>query len=79
MKMTARDVRYHLKSIMEAVERGEDVVITKRGKPKARIVRLETSKKLGKEENPFVGMWKDRKDLQDVKSYVRMIRRGRVR
>ena len=77
MKATVRDMRYHLKSIMEAVERGEDVLITKRGKAKARIVPAGSRGDAGHGENPFIGMWRDREDMKDVRSYVRRIRKGR--
>lgn len=77
MKASARDIRYHLKSVMEAVERGEEVLITKRGKVKAKIVPVESRGDLEAGENPFVGMWRDRKDMQDVRKYVRGLRKGR--
>jgi prevent-host-death family protein len=79
MKATVRELRYHLKSVMEAVDRGEDVVITKRGKPKAKMVCLGSAGGRVCEENPFVGMWRSRRDMKDVESYVRKIRRGRFR
>jgi antitoxin (DNA-binding transcriptional repressor) of toxin-antitoxin stability system len=62
---------------MEAVERGEDVIITNRGKAKAKLVRLASGEVADGEENPFVGMWRHRQDMKDVRSYVRRIRRGR--
>jgi len=77
MKATAKDLRYNLKNILEFVDRGEEVLITNRGKVKARIVPA------GKElsdprNNPFIGIWKDRPDMQDVEQYVRDLRKGRV-
>jgi antitoxin (DNA-binding transcriptional repressor) of toxin-antitoxin stability system len=33
------EVKAHLSAVLEAVERGEQVIITKRGKPVARILR----------------------------------------
>ena len=77
MKASSRDLRYHLKSIMDAVDRGESVLITHRGKPRAKIIPIGAEKDAPEEENPFVGMWKDRKDMRDVRSYVRATRRGR--
>ena len=78
VKATAREMRYHLKSVMEAVERGEEVYITNRGKIKARIVRARTTKRATEQENPFVGMWRDREDMKNVAAYVRRIRKGRA-
>ena len=77
MKASSRDLRYHLKSVMEAVDRGESVLITHRGKPRAKIVPVADEDD-SNAENPFVGMWRDREDMKDVRSYVRTLRRGRL-
>jgi prevent-host-death family protein len=80
MNATARDMRYHLKSVMQAVERGEEVFITNRGRIKARILAVNSrasQASAAEEKNPFVGMWRDRDEIRDVKTYVRRIRRGR--
>ncbi len=77
MKATAKDLRYNLKGVMESVDRGEEVLITNRGRVKARIVPV--GKKTGGDEpNPFVGMWKDRDGMEGVDAYVRELRRGRT-
>ena len=76
MKATAKDLRYNLKGIMESVDRGEEVLITNRGRVKARIVPAGTGIEKG-EENPFVGMWKDRTEMKDVDAHVRELRKGR--
>lgn len=76
MKATAKDLRYNLKNILESVGRGEEVLITNRGKVKARIVSAETQPDK-KRQNHFVGMWKNREDMQDVETYVRNVRKGR--
>jgi len=67
---------YNLKNILESVGRGEEVLITNRGQIKARIVPSEQLRSK-KEKNPFVGMWKDRTDMNDVETYVRELRKGR--
>ncbi|MDF7824442.1 type II toxin-antitoxin system prevent-host-death family antitoxin [Pontiellaceae bacterium B12227] len=77
MKATAKDLRYNLKNIMESVDRGEEVLITNRGKIKARILPVDGEQAEG-QVNPMVGMWSERKDMQDVDSYVRGLRKGRV-
>lgn len=76
MKATAKDLRYNLKNILESVDRGEEVLITNRGRIKARIVSAE-EKSESPEKNDFVGMWKDRDDIQNVDEYVRTLRKGR--
>ena len=44
---TLREAQHHLSKIVLEVEKGEEVTITRRGKPVVRIVPLET------EEKPF--------------------------
>ncbi len=45
MKATAKELRVHSKELLDAVSRGEDVVITFRGKPCAKLVPYEKSDK----------------------------------
>jgi len=45
---TLREAQHHLSKIVVEVEKGEEVTITRRGKPVVRIVPLET------EEDPFL-------------------------
>jgi len=44
MKATAKDLRFHSKELIETVNRGEEVVITFRGKPCAKLVPFEDKK-----------------------------------
>ncbi|MBF0290415.1 MAG: type II toxin-antitoxin system prevent-host-death family antitoxin [SAR324 cluster bacterium] len=76
MQATSKDLRFHTKEILDTAMRGEEVIITYHGKPCAKIIPIEDSSQENK-ENEFCGMWKDRNDMEDVKSYVRNIRRGR--
>lgn len=41
MRVPIRDLRNNTRSVIEAVERGVDVVLTRRGHPIARIVPME--------------------------------------
>ena len=45
MKTTAKDLRLHTKRILEAVNRGQEVTITHRGKARAKIVPMRTARK----------------------------------
>ena len=76
MQATSKDLRFHTKEILDAAGRGEEVVITYRGKPCAKVVPLESPETHHK-TNEFCGMWKDRKDIKDVESHVRNLRQGR--
>ncbi|MFA5922081.1 MAG: type II toxin-antitoxin system Phd/YefM family antitoxin [Methylobacter sp.] len=79
MKATAKDLRIHSKGLLEAVSRGEDVVITFRGKPCARLVPYEKTDKpiaLDNDDDLF-GIWADRIDIESVEEYVQSLRKGR--
>ena len=75
MKATAKDLRFHSRELLDTVNRGEEVVITYRGKPCAKLVPYKEGKKIKKDE--LFGIWKDNEDVQNVEEYVRNLRRGR--
>ena len=76
MKATAKDLRFHSKELLDTVNRGEDVIITFRGKPCAKLIPYRETK--GKiKENELFGIWKDNDIVQDVDEYVRRLRKGR--
>ena len=78
MKATAKDLRFHSKELLESVERGEEVIITYRGKPRAKLIPIRTKKNnFPKKENQLFGIWKDNESVSDVANYVRNVRKGR--
>lgn len=78
MKATAKDLRFHSKELLDTVNRGEEVVITYRGKPCAKLVPYEhTDINKSKLKNEFFGIWKDNNEVNDINKYVRKIRKGR--
>lgn len=44
--VSLRDANQHLSRYVEAVERGEEIIITRRGKPVAKITRIVTAQRL---------------------------------
>lgn len=76
MKATAKDLRFHSKELLDTVSRGEEVVITFRGKPRAKLVPY-TDEKEKDINNQLFGIWKDNDAIQGVDEYVRALRRGR--
>ena len=71
-----RSLRTRTGEILACVDRGESVVITYRGKPRAKLVGIEQidhRKRMPREIAGF-GMWKDREDLQDVDAFVQGLR-----
>ena len=77
MHATARDLRTHAKKLLEAVDRGEEIVITHRGKPRARLVPLAGAAREEGEAPALFGLWRDHEAVRDVGSYVRRLRQSR--
>jgi prevent-host-death family protein len=75
MNATAKDLRFHSKDLLDTVSRGEEVIITFRGKPCAKLIPFEAVKRTSK--NGFFGIWKDDERTKNVDNYVRELRKGR--
>ena len=76
MKATAKDLRFQTRELLNTVCRGEEVVITYRGKPCAKLVPYQKEgKKI--EKNKLFGIWNDHENIHDVGKYVRNLRRDR--
>jgi len=76
MKATAKDLRFHSKELIDTVKRGEEVVITFRGKPCAKLVPLDNHKESVIKSDLF-GIWKDHDQSTSVDEYLRNLRKGR--
>jgi len=76
MEATAKDLRFHSTELLNTVKRGEEVTITFRGKPCAKLVPIEDNEELI-EKNELFGIWKDNKETEEVDNYVRNLRKGR--
>ena len=78
MRATAKDMRFHTREILDAVSRGEEVVITFRGRPKAKIVPLRGDRSPRERPGRLFGIWSDHPDVDSVDVYIRKIRIGRL-
>jgi prevent-host-death family protein len=76
MKATAKDLRFNSKGLLDTVNRGEEVVITFRGKPCAKLIPYREQNE-GTIKNELFGIWKDNEKVQDIDEYVRGLRKGR--
>ena len=79
MEVTAKGLRTRVREVLDCVDRGETVVVTYRGKPRARLVKIESVP--AATATPGIagfGMWKDRADLADVEGFVQNLRRPRA-
>ncbi len=78
MNVTILDLRKNMKKVLHALDNGESITLTYRGKKKAMIVSCDTkSLKQSAADHPAFGMWSDRNDMSDVNGFVRNIRKGR--
>jgi antitoxin (DNA-binding transcriptional repressor) of toxin-antitoxin stability system len=77
VEATTKDLRLHTAEILAAADRGEEVIITYRGRRRAVIRRwVETaSERTPVARNPAFGLWQDREG--DVDEEVRRLRRRR--
>lgn len=77
MKATAKDLRFHTKEVLDSIGRGEEVIITYRGKPYARLIPFNQSEIVDDFPNPLRGIWEDRDDIIDIDAYIDDLRQGR--
>ena len=79
MKATAKDLRFHSKELLDTVRRGEEVLITYRGKPYAKLVPIEDDIAQSDTESPeLFGIWADHDHVGSVKDFVDRARESRV-
>ncbi|MEX2535891.1 MAG: hypothetical protein WD273_09885 [Trueperaceae bacterium] len=63
---------------METVALGEEVIISYRGQPKARLTAIGNAAASGTvEDSPLFGMWRDRETVEDVNSHIERLRKSR--
>ena len=79
MRATAKDLRFNVRELLDAVGRGEEVIITYRGKPCAKLVPLEANAdaESSSEHPALFGIWQDNPAVEDVSGYVDEQRRRR--
>lgn len=76
MKARIVDLRYRMKDVLKAVDRGETVTVLYRGKEKARLVPIGAAPKTALRSDPAFGMWAQRKEVSDPAQWLRKLRRG---
>jgi antitoxin (DNA-binding transcriptional repressor) of toxin-antitoxin stability system len=73
MIATAKDLRFNINMLFDLLSKGEDITITYRGKPKAKLI--STQKNYSKKDDTLFGLWKDMDE--DVDNIVRDMRKRR--
>ncbi|MDX2177736.1 MAG: type II toxin-antitoxin system prevent-host-death family antitoxin [Candidatus Sumerlaeia bacterium] len=78
MKLTFLDLRRDPGKLLDAVERGEAVTLSRRGRDIARVVPAGSPGKAPKvADHPAFGMWAEADTSESPAALVRRMRRGR--
>jgi prevent-host-death family protein len=78
MEISAKDLRSKPGQIIKQAARGNEVIITLRGKKTAKLIPYNRwIKEENEQQDEIFGLWQDRKDLPSVEEQVRSLRRGR--
>ena len=98
MEVTTKQLRIEPGRIISRAAGGQEITVTYRGKPCAKIIPLAGRKNLvseelpeysaeavnrgpgkrrGSQEDELFGLWKNRKDTENVEQFVRNARKGR--
>ena len=79
MEITTKQLRIEPGRIISEVDNGQEITITYRGKPRAKIVPIAARRNIDVEspDDELFGIWKDRKDMDDVDQFIRNIRKRR--
>jgi prevent-host-death family protein len=77
MEATTKDMRLHSRELLAAVDRGEEIEITYRGRLRAKLVpyRSTSAPRTCADHNPLFGLWRDQQGSVD--EHVRRIRQPR--
>lgn len=75
MQVSAKELRTRTRSVIEAISRGEEVILTYRGKARARILPIEDQP--AKQKTDLFGIWRDNAAADDVEAYVDQLREQR--
>jgi len=74
MQVNAKELRQHLSEYLDRASRGQTLDISMRGKPVARLTRIESHTK--HEQDNLFGIWSDLDDM-DVNAHMQNLRQGR--
>lgn len=77
MEATAKDLRFHSKELLDTVKRGEEVLITYRGRPCAKLVPI-AEEDTGADDKELFGIWADHAASESVQDFVDKARERRA-
>jgi len=73
MVVSAKDLRFKISMLFDILTKGEEITITYRGKPKAKLISFEEEN--NEKSNALFGMWEEREE--NVDEMIRDMRQGR--
>lgn len=76
MEVTTKELRIQPGKIIDQVFQGQEITITYRGKPLAKIVPFKSANK-NHEDISIFGLWKNHEESESVDTYMRNLRKGR--
>ena len=79
MEISAKELRSQVKKVLDTVERGEAVIVTYRGKQRARIESIKEAKPSSFKiaDAPLFGIWADYDASDNVQDYIDKVRTDR--
>lgn len=80
IQATAKDLRFQVKKLLDAVQRGEEVTITFRGTACAKLVPYSSEENHTTQHSGELagfGMWSNQPNIEDPVSHVRQLRKTR--
>lgn len=79
MKASIVDLRRRMGEVLRALDRNETVKILYRGRERAIMIPSGTNQRKSRpiSEHPAFGIWRDRKDVEDLEAHIRELRQGR--
>lgn len=76
MQVEASKIRKEFSSYLRMVKGSRGIIITRHGKPQAKLISLVQNEESSDDISPFFGMW-SKKKTEGVKTVNKMRRRGR--
>ena len=74
MTISAKDLHFKISMLFDLLSKKEEIIITFRNKPKAKLIPYEDSSNKKEKSDELFGLWKDRDD--DIDTIVRDLRKS---
>lgn len=77
MVTTAKKLRFDTKAVLNSIARGEEVLITYRGKAYANMIPINKTYDKKKTTGSLFGLWKNYEPVKNPQIFVRNLRKRR--